>query len=89
MKPVTVVFLAGHVLDVVTTLLGFALVAGMRELNPLARSVPVVAVAKVFSVTLVAVVLERKREWPRAVWAVPLPAWIAVFWNTWCILVSL
>lgn len=88
-KTVTVAFVIGQLLDVATTLMGFALIQGMAELNPISRNIPLLIAAKIVGVVLAVYILERVKNWSKWVWIVPSIVYLVVAWNVLNIVTSL
>jgi len=80
-KPVSIAFVICQLLDVATTLIGFAIIPGMVELNPIANHIPMMVSAKICGIVLAVYILERVRAWPRLIWIVPGIGYLVVAWN--------
>jgi hypothetical protein len=92
LKPVSLIFIAAELLDVLTTLVGLALFPQMWESNPLPGLLGGVfpaALAKGLVVLGVVFVLEKVENWPRLVWVVPAMAFSPVLWNLFAITAEL
>ena len=88
-KSVYIAFVIGHLLDVATTLIGFAIIPGMVELNPIAQNIALLVSAKIVAVILAVYILERVRVWPKLVWIAPALVYLVVAWNVLNIVTSL
>jgi uncharacterized membrane protein len=88
LKPLSQVFIAAELLDILTTFAGLALYPQMWESNPLPGLLggmfPAMLV-KLCVVLGVVFVLEKVETWPRLVWIVPAMALSPVLWNVFSI----
>jgi len=78
----TKVFIAGQVLDGVTTFIGLNFFDGVfAEGNPIFKTPFSMVMAKIVATVFVALMLERFGE-HKLFWIIPVMTWFPVVWNT-------
>jgi hypothetical protein len=82
MRLMTKVFIAGQVMDAVTTFIALNFFEGFKEGNPIFNTPLSMVVAKIVVTVGVSLALEKYGGNTKLFWALPILTWFPVIWNT-------
>ena len=82
MRLMTKVFIAGQVMDAVTTTIALTCFEGFKEGNPIFNTPLSMALAKIIVTVGMSFALEKFGGNTKLFWVIPIIAWFPVVWNT-------